>query len=379
MPHSLPALTFVLALHSFEVAASTPEVMLARGDNGNGNGSSSATTSTSTSTTTDISTTHSSSTSTTHSSSTSTHSSSTSTTQSSSASTTQSSSPSITQSSSISITANTVTLTSSSSGYARTTGTSSSSSTQNNQYGSTLTSTSSQGLSTAARTGLAFGIMFFLILSAMLFCYLKRRSRRARAKASEGPAHLSAEVSQYRPPNPVTSPERELPPPLRVNPNRRNPSNISRSTRHSARSSIAPLLSDDFSRNSHPASTLDHYSTLSHATDTRPVTTQDVPPLPNPHDTFSAPTGSASYASNMMTTAASPPHSNAYNASVLTSTAMTGTIAAPVASSSSSQPGRRRSALHTDLARHQKQLELEHRKRLETQEELQEPPPEYSS
>ena len=60
---------------------------------------------------------------------------------------------------------------------------------------------------------------------------------------------------------------------------------------------------------------------------------------------------------------------------------MTSALVAPGASNSSnSQPQRRLSALHMDLARHQKELELDHRKRsLDAQEELQDPPPEYSS
>ncbi|KAG0703235.1 hypothetical protein DFH29DRAFT_1043354 [Suillus ampliporus] len=379
MYHSLPALTLVLALQSLAVAASAlylrePASMVARGNNGNGNGASSTTTSTTSSndkhstSTTDTSTTHSSSTSTTPSSS-----SSSSPTHSSSPSTTHSSS-STTQSSSISTTATTGTLTSTSLSYASTTGTSSSSSAQSTQHG--LTSTSSQGLSTTARTGLAFGIMFFLILSAMLFCYLKRRSRRAREKAGDRPAVLSPEISQYRPPNPVASPERELPPSLRLGPAYPESSNISR---HSANSSIVPLLSDDSRRNSHPASAWNRHSTLSQATDTQPVTMEDVPPLPNPHDSFSAPAHSATYASTTVSMATSSPHRNAYDASVPANAATLGTIAAPVVGSSSTsqpQPLRRLSALHIDLTRHQKELELEHRKQ---SLDAQEPPPQYSS
>ncbi|KAG1742914.1 hypothetical protein EDB19DRAFT_602169 [Suillus lakei] len=370
MSLSLPALAFVLALQSLYVAASAvylpkPVFMLARNNNGDENGSSSTTTST-----TSSSGKHQSSTtytSNTHTSSTSTSISFTSITRSSSTSTTQSSSTSTT--------ATTGTLTSFSSGYAGTTSSSSSSSAPNNVYGST--STASQGLSTAARTGLAFGIMFFMILSAMLVCYLRRRSRIAREKASDGPALLSSEVSQYRPPAPGASPEREpmASPAAWLNPVYPNTSGISRTSRHSANSSIAPLLSDDSSRNSHPASAWNCYSTLSQPTNTRPIITEDVPTLPNPHDPFLAPARSASHASSI-------PHVNRYNASVLASAATTSTFAAPVGSSSNSRaplPEPPLSSLHTSMVQHQKQLEVEHNKRIEAQEGPQDSPPEYSS
>ncbi|KAG2150817.1 hypothetical protein DEU56DRAFT_728285, partial [Suillus clintonianus] len=97
--------------------------------------------------------------------------------------------------------------------------------------------------------------------------------------------------------------------------------------------------------------------------------------LPNPYDAFSAPARSASYAS----TASSPTHSVSPGASIPAS-AMIGTFATAAAgSSSNSQPERRPSTLHTDMTRHQKQLELEHRKRSLDAQEAQDPPPQYSS
>lgn len=326
MSLSLSALTYVLALRSLEVAASTvylpvPAFMLERGNSGNGNGPSSTTTSTTTSSTssngkhqsstTDSSNTHMSSSPTSRSSSTITQPSSTLTTQSSSTST------------STSTPTPAGTVTSSSSGDAITTS-SSSSPTPNNGYGST--SAASQGLSTAARTGLAFGIMFFLILSAMLVCYLRRRSRIAREKSFDRPAPLSSEVSQHHPPAPGAPPERELSalPPTRLNPTY---TNISRS-RHSANSSISPLLSES-SRISHPASAWNRYSTFSQESDTRPIIMEDIPPLPNPHD---PPSASARTVSRASTTPANP-----YDASVLASAATTRSFSVPVGSPSISR------------------------------------------
>ncbi|KAG1777545.1 hypothetical protein EV702DRAFT_265642 [Suillus placidus] len=357
MSLSLPALAFFLALQSIDVAASVvylPEPA----NNGNGNGSSSTTASASTSTTSS-SVKHQSST--TYTSNTHTSSSSTSITQSSS-----------TSSSSTSTTATTGTLTSSSSSYTSTSSTSSSSSAPNNVYGST--STTSQGLSAAARTGLAFGIMIFLILSAMLVWYLRRRCRIAREKTSDGPALLSSEISQYHPPAPGVSPERELlgPPPPRLNPAYPNMPDISRSSCHSAISSIAPLLSDISSRSPRPVSAWNRYSTSSSATNTQPITTEDVPTLPNPHDPSIAPTHSASHV-------CSTPHTDPFNISVLAPSAATmSTFTVPAGGSSNSQEPPL-SSLYTDLVQHQKQLELEHDKRLEAQEGLQDPPPEYFS
>lgn len=326
MSLSLSALTYVLALRSLEVAASTvylpvPAFMLERGNSGNGNGPSSTTTSTTTSSTssngkhqsstTDSSNTHMSSSPTSRSSSTITQPSSTLTTQSSSTST------------STSTPTPAGTVTSSSSGDAITSS-SSSSPTPNNGYGST--SAASQGLSTAARTGLAFGIMFFLILSAMLVCHLRRRSRIAREKSFDRPAPLSSEVSQHHPPAPGAPPERELSalPPTRLNPTY---TNISRS-RHSANSSISPLLSES-SRISHPASAWNRYSTFSQESDTRPIIMEDIPPLPNPHD---PPSASARTVSRASTTPANP-----YDASVLASAATTRSFSVPVGSPSISR------------------------------------------
>ncbi|KAG2339772.1 hypothetical protein BDR05DRAFT_576099 [Suillus weaverae] len=362
MSLSLPALAFVLALQSIDVAASVV-YLLELANNGNVNGSSSTTASTSTSTTSSNAK-HQSST--THTSDTHTSSSSTSITQSSSTSS------SSTSSSSTSTTTTTGTLTSSSSSYTSTSSTSSSSSAPNNVYGST--STTSQGLSAAARTGLAFGIMIFLILSAMLVCYLRRRSRIAREKTSDGPALLSSEISQYHPPAPGVSPERELlgPPPPRLNPAYPNMPDISRSSRHPAISSIAPLLSDVSSRSPHPVSAWNRYSTSSSATNTQPITTEDVPTLPNPHDSSIAPTHSASHV-------CSTPHIDPFNISVLAPSAATmSTFTVPAGGSSNSQEPPL-SSLYTDLVQHQKQLELEHDKGLKAQEGLQDPPPEYSS
>ncbi|KAG2117719.1 hypothetical protein DEU56DRAFT_158612 [Suillus clintonianus] len=219
--------------------------------------------------------------------------------------------------------------------------------------------------------------MFFLILSAMLVCYLRRRSRIARQKTSDGPALLSSEVSQYRPPAPGASPEGELlaPPLPRLHPAYLNPSDISRSPRHSANSSIAPLLENDSSRIPHPASAWNRYSTSPQATSIQPISREEVPSLPNPYDLFSAPARSASYAS-------STPHANIHNTSILSSAATTSTFAAPASGSSTSREPRSESSLsplHANMVRHQKQLELEHDKRLEAKEGLQDPPPEYSS
>lgn len=335
MSHSLPALAFVLALQSLEVAGGAvylrkPVFLFPRDDgDGDDNGDGSSTTSSTTST---------SATST----STSTHQS--------------SSSPTSTTSG---------TLISSSSSY-----TSSPSSSQNNG-----SSTTNQGLSTGARTGLAFGIMILLILCAMLVCYLRQRSRRARESIGYGPALLSSEVSQYRPPDSVASRERGLPPPPQLDTAHPNSPDISHSSSLSAISSAAPLLSENLHLSSHPTSTWNRYNALSQASDSQRITMQDAPSLPNPYDPFSAAARSASYTP----TASSPMHSIPHGASIPASAATMGTFATPVADSSSNiQPERRPSALHTDLTRHQKQLELDHRKRSLDAQEAQDPPPQYS-
>jgi hypothetical protein len=216
----------------------------------------------------------------------------------------------------------------------------------------------------------------------MLFCYLRRRSRKARENASYEATLLSSEVRQYRPPDLAASRERELPPPPRLDTAHPNLSDISHSPPPSAISSIAPLLTDGASRpNSHSVSAWNRNSVLSQETDIPQIASQQMSTLPNPHDPFSAPARSTSYASSPMLMASSPPHATPYDASTLGSAAMTSAFVAPGANNSSnSQPQRRLSALHTDLARHQKELELEHRKQsLDAQAEPQDPPPEYSS
>jgi hypothetical protein len=59
---------------------------------------------------------------------------------------------------------------------------------------------------------------------------------------------------------------------------------------------------------------------------------------------------------------------------------MMGTFTTPLAGNSIDiQPECRLSALHTDMTQHQKQLELDHRKRSLDAQEAQDPPPQYSS
>lgn len=358
-----------------------------------GDGSSKKTSSMSTSSTSTSSTTTSSSTtssSTTSSSTTSSSTTSSTSTSSDSRYYTSTSYTSNTQSSSSFTTTTTGTLTSSSSAYTSSTSNTSSSSAQNNQDSST--STASQGLSTAARTGLSFGIseptymfrfflrridfilVFFLIFSAIFFCYLRRRSRKARENASYRSA-LPAEVRKYRPPDLTALRERELPPPPRLDTTHLNPSDTPHSPPPSAISSVDPLLGNGSRPNSESISAWSRHSALSQVTDIPQIDTRQTSTLPNPHDPFLAPARSASYASTMAS------HSRPHDASVIGNVAMTSAFVAPGASSSgNSQPQRRLSALHMDLARHQKELELDHRKQgLDAQEEPQDPPPEYSS
>ncbi|KAG2339775.1 hypothetical protein BDR05DRAFT_950932 [Suillus weaverae] len=308
MSHSLPALAFVLALQSLEVAGGAvylrkPVFLFPRDDgDGDDNGDGSSTTSSTTST---------SATST----STSTHQS--------------SSSPTSTTSG---------TLISSSSSY-----TSSPSSSQNNG-----SSTTNQGLSTGARTGLAFGISSDLV----------------------GLERASVMDLPFCPQK-----ERGLPPPPQLDTAHPNSPDISHSSSLSAISSAAPLLSENLHLSSHPTSTWNRYNALSQASDSQRITMQDAPSLPNPYDPFSAAARSASYTP----TASSPMHSIPHGALIPASAATMGTFATPVADSSSNiQPERRPSALHTDLTRHQKQLELDHRKRSLDAQEAQDPPPQYS-
>jgi hypothetical protein len=213
----------------------------------------------------------------------------------------------------------------------------------------------------------------------MLVCYFRKRSRRARESVSYGHPLLPSEVSQYRPPDTVASRERDLPPPppppLRLDTTYPNSLDNSHSSSLSAISSAAPLLSNDSHPSSHPTSAWNRYSGLSQASDLQRIAMQDAHILPNPYDPFSAPARSASYAST-----ASPAHSIPHGALTSAGAAMMGTFATPVAGSSSNiQPERRPSALHTDMTRHQKQLELDHRKRSIDAQEAQDPPPQYSS
>lgn len=351
MSRSLPALAFVLALQSFEVAGGAvylrEPVFISPRDDGDGDDdddgpstTSHTTTSTTTSSTTSTST------------------------------TTTSTSISQSNSSSSSTTTISGTLNSSSSSP-----TNSSSPSQNNE-----SSTTSQGLSTGARTGLAFGIMFLLIFGAMLVCYVRKRSRRARESVSYEPALMSSEISQYRPPHAVEPRERNLPPPppppLRLDTTYPNSPDNSHPSSLSAISSAAPLLSDVSHPNSHPTSAWNRHSGLSQASDLQQIAMQDAHILPNPYDPFAAPARSASYAS----LASSPAHSIPHGVLIPASAAMISTFTTPVAGSSSNiQPERRPSALHTDMTRHQKQLELDHRKQSIDAQEAQEPPPQYSS
>ncbi|KIK41528.1 hypothetical protein CY34DRAFT_805970 [Suillus luteus UH-Slu-Lm8-n1] len=351
MSHSLPALAFVLALQSFEVAGSAvylrePVFMSPRDDgDGDDDGDGPSTTSHSTTSTTTSSTTSSSTTST-----------STSQSNSSSSSTTTTTSGTLNSSSS--------------------SPTNSSSSSQNNE-----SSTTSQGLSTGARTGLAFGIMFLVIFGAMLVCYVRKRSRRARESVSYEPALMSSEVSQYRPPDAVALRERNLPPPppppLRLDTTYPNSPENSHPSSLSAISSAAPLLSDVSHPNSQSTSAWNRHSGLSQASDLQQIAMQDAHILPNPYDPFAAaPIRSASYASS----ASSPAHSIPHSALIPASAAVIGTFATTVAGSSSNiQPERRPSTLHTDMTRHQKELELDHRKQSIDAQEVQDPPPQYFS
>lgn len=240
MSRLLPALTFVLASQSPEAASlhlREPVFMPAR-DNGSGDAdddgdddddddeSSTPTTHHTINTSTSIyqSSSSSSTTFTTHSSSSSflgSGSSSSSFTSSSgsipiptstSTITTHSSSTFIAQSSSVFTTANTSVSINSSSDYASTTSsTSSSSSGQHNVHG--LTSTASHGLGTGVRASLACGIMFSLILFALVVCYFRKRPSSTWDQIIDEPAISSSEASQYCPPDSVVSRERGILPP----------------------------------------------------------------------------------------------------------------------------------------------------------------------
>ncbi|KAG2119752.1 uncharacterized protein F5147DRAFT_665207 [Suillus discolor] len=92
-----------------------------------------------------------------------------------------------TQSSSRTATTGTI----SSSSYANTTVTSSSSSSKKTEV-----------LSTGARVGLGFGIVFFFLLSIVLFYYLKRLYQRTREKAGYKPPLSASEGRNPPPPHP---------------------------------------------------------------------------------------------------------------------------------------------------------------------------------
>ncbi|KAG2055713.1 hypothetical protein BDR06DRAFT_995802 [Suillus hirtellus] len=225
MSRLLPVLAFVLALQSVAVAANSshlrePVFMPAR-DNGSGSDdddddddddiSSTATTHHTTSTSTSINQFSTSITSTTHSSSNFFLGSSffsfsdfipTPIPTSTSTITTHSSSTLITQSNSVSTIANTDMPISSSLSYASTTsGTSSSSLGQHSVHG--VTPAAGHGLSTGARASLSCGIMFSLILSALVVCYFRKRSSRPWDRIMDEPTISSSEVSQYCPPNSI--------------------------------------------------------------------------------------------------------------------------------------------------------------------------------
>ncbi|KAG1742911.1 hypothetical protein EDB19DRAFT_1827612 [Suillus lakei] len=199
---------------------------------------------------------------------------------------------------------------------------SSSSSSYANTTSTSSSSSSHKQLSTGARVGLGFGIV--------LFSYLKRRYQRAREKVDHEPALSTSEANQYLPPQSIASGGRDPPPPPRLDA-------------------------------AHPASV---------AADPQRIATQDVHTLQNPHYPFSASARPSSYYS--------PTYSIPYDASA--SATMMATLNAPVASSSSnSQSEHQLSVLHADTTRHQKEFELEHRKRsLDEVQEPQDPLPKYS-
>ncbi|KAG1826434.1 hypothetical protein EV424DRAFT_642744 [Suillus variegatus] len=240
------------------------------------------------------------------------------------------------------------TTSSSSSSYVNTTNTSSSNSSQ-------------KGLSAGAGAGLAVGIVFFLILSVLLFYNLKGRYQRAREQADDEPALVTTEVSRYLPLQSVASRGRN---PLPPSPPRSD-------TEYPASAHISSAATLGSHQNSYPVSAQNRHSTLSRATGPQRIATQDVPDLPNPHDPFSAPARPASYYSR----AHSIPHNASASAAVMASFDLPA-----VGTSRNSQSERQLSALHADMARHQKELELEYKNRsFDQAQELQEPPPQYPS
>ncbi|KIK90803.1 hypothetical protein PAXRUDRAFT_831383 [Paxillus rubicundulus Ve08.2h10] len=298
----------------------------------------------------------------------------------SSSSTTRSSTTTSHTSTTTSLTSTTTSLTSTTTSLTTGHASSSLSSSGNNNVGSCGSgdSDSSDGsctssgssLSTSARAGIAFGVLFGAIFLAILYCFCKRRTRKAKERAKNYvPGPMSAEVQRYVPPtSQATSPssgQRDQPPVPRLDTNESGPlaSDQVPDLPSSAVSSTTPLLSEATLRDSYPVSAWQRHSSF------LPSQTSDITPgvrLPNPHDPYTAPARSVSLGSAVASaTSSQTPISN--GASTYTSTA-----------ASSSE--RRASALHTDLLLHQKQLELEHRKEsLEARIENLDPPPSYNS
>lgn len=240
--------------------------------------------------------------------------------------------------------------------------TSSSSLTYASATATSSSSSSQTGLSSGARAGLALGIVFFLILSILLFYNLKRRYQMAREKVDDEPALVMSEVRQNLPPQSVAPRGRNPPHPPRLDTTYLASADIS---------SAVPLLNYNSNRNSYAVSAQNRYSTLSQATDPQRIAIQEVSTLPNPYDPFSAPARPVSHYS--------PTYSIPHDTSA--SAAMMATSNAPaVGSPSNLQSEGQLSALHADMTQHQKELEHEHKKRsLDQAQEPQEPPPQYPS
>ncbi|KAG2750351.1 hypothetical protein P692DRAFT_20425232 [Suillus brevipes Sb2] len=240
--------------------------------------------------------------------------------------------------------------------------TSSSSLTYASATATSSSSSSQTGLSSGARAGLALGIVFFLILSILLFYNLKRRYQMAREKVDDEPALAMSEVRQNLPSQSVAPRGRNPPHPPRLDTTYLASADIS---------SAVPLLNHNSNRTSYAVSAQNRYSTLSQAIDPQRIAIQEVATLPNPYDPFSAPARPVSHYS--------PTYSIPHDTSA--SAAMMATSNAPaVASPSNLQSERQLSALHADMTRHQKELEHEHKKRsLDQAQEPQEPPPQYPS
>jgi hypothetical protein len=215
--------------------------------------------------------------------------------------------------------------------------------------------------------------VFGAIFLAILYCFCKRRARKAKQRAENYvPGSMSAEVQRYVPPvSRDTSPssgQRDLPPVPRLDTNESRPlaSDQVHDLPSSAVSSTAPLLSETALRESYPVSAWQRYSSFSPASETQ---TSDIAPgvrLPNPYDPYTAPARSVSL-----------------GAAVASATSSQTPIpggASTYISAATSGSETRASALHTDLLLHQKQLELEHLKEsLEARIESIDPPPSYNS